>query len=75
MQQKKKGVFLKGLKTKQKVKLMEKNQINHNSFIFKCELPKDKILGLPVGQHIRIYSQHKNEEIKRSFTPISYLDQ
>jgi NAD(P)H-flavin reductase len=35
-------------------RLIDKKQITHDSYIFIFELPKEMILGLPIGQHLAI---------------------
>lgn len=43
-------------KERQSVKLVEKIQLSHDTFIFRFGLPKkDMVLGLPIGKHIKLW--------------------
>jgi len=58
----------------QKYKLVAKTQYNHDSIILRFALQSDKtILGLPIGNHMRIRwkDDSMEEPIMRSYTPIS----
>ena len=47
--------FLKGLNTKVKGTIIDRQQITHDTLIFKVSLDhKDQKLGLPICQHVRI---------------------
>ena len=47
--------FLKGLNTKVKGIIIDRQQITHDTLIFKVSLDrKDQKLGLPICQHVRI---------------------
>lgn len=51
-------------------KLIEKQVLSHDVKLFRFELPKDKVLGLPIGQHISLkYIDEEGKEIIRSYTP------
>ncbi|KAH8175846.1 oxidoreductase FAD-binding domain-containing protein [Sarocladium implicatum] len=61
----------------QDFELEEKTIVSHNVAIYRFKLPSEQsILGLPIGQHISIgallpQEDGKNQEIVRSYTPIS----
>lgn len=61
--------FLKGIETPVYTKIKEKTILNHDTYILKCEIPENYILGVPTGQHIRIFN--KCGEKSKSFTPVS----
>ena len=64
--------FLQGVENPVFTKIKEKKILNHDTYILKCELPKNHILGVPIGQHIRIYNKCKKKS--KSFTPISLCE-
>jgi len=69
-------IFLQGMNTRLKTKIIEKREISHNTTVFKLELPTPQsVLGLPMGQHIKIFEIDENgEEFSRSYTPITHVD-
>ncbi|EGG13857.1 NADH-cytochrome b5 reductase [Cavenderia fasciculata] len=58
-----------------KFKLQKKIIVNHNTRIFRFELPNatDR-LGLPIGQHISLRATVNGKEVYRPYTPISSDD-
>lgn len=55
--------------------LIEKEEISHDTRRFRFGLPSDEhILGLPVGQHIHLSANIKEELVIRSYTPVSSDD-
>ena len=51
-------------------KLIDKQILSHDVRLFRFELPKDTILGLPIGQHISFrYLDEEGKEVIRSYTP------
>jgi len=67
------GVFLDRTKWKD-VKLTKIEQINHDSYLYRFELPReDQLLGLPVGQHVFVRLKRKDtgEMVQRAYTPVS----
>lgn len=62
----------------QEFKLIEKEQLSHDSFRFRFELQSSlHVLGLPIGQHISLkyYDKAEDKEVQRSYTPISSDDE
>lgn len=56
------------------VKLTSIEQLNHDSFIYRFSLSSDdKMLGLPVGQHVFVRLKRKDtgEIVQRAYTPVS----
>lgn len=51
--------------------------INHNTMHLVLKMPgKALSLGLPIGQHLKIFGKDKNNnQISRSYTPISLVTQ
>ena len=59
-------------KSKVSLALINKIAINHDSYLFRFELPSDKhILGLPVGQHVFFYANIDRKTVIRAYTPSS----
>jgi len=57
-------------------KLLTKTALTHNTYVFRFALDTPQhILGLPVGQHMRLkYTDDVGEDIIRSYTPTSSDD-
>jgi len=55
------------------LKLTEKEELSHNSFRLRFELPsKAHVLGLPVGKHVLIYGRDAtNALVARAYTPVT----
>nr|AGO04408.1 nitrate reductase [Pisolithus tinctorius] len=67
------GEFLERAKWKD-VKLTRKVQVNHDTFLYRFELPRpDQPLGLPVGQHVFVRLKRKDtgELVQRAYTPVT----
>ncbi|GAA5852830.1 hypothetical protein JCM8547_004699 [Rhodosporidiobolus lusitaniae] len=58
----------------QKFKLVEKVVLSPNTAIYRFELPKGTILGLPIGQHVSVSATIGGKLIQRSYTPTSSDD-
>ncbi|GAA6009190.1 hypothetical protein JCM10207_004300 [Rhodosporidiobolus poonsookiae] len=58
----------------QKFKLVEKIVLSPNTAIYRFELPKNHILGLPIGQHVSVSATIEGKLIQRSYTPTSSDD-
>ncbi|KAH9260073.1 hypothetical protein BASA81_001845 [Batrachochytrium salamandrivorans] len=69
---------------KQKAVLLDKIQLSHDTRLFQFALPKNHVLGLPCGQHIKIFCPNPSTgewngkpdleldgEIERKYTPTS----
>jgi len=58
-----------------KFKLRSRTEINHNTRLFRFDLPNpDDLLGLPIGQHLSLKATVDGKEIYRSYTPVSSDD-
>jgi len=58
-----------------KFKLSEKKIINHNTRLFRFDLPHPRdVLGLPIGQHLSVKATSDGKEVYRSYTPVSSDD-
>ena len=55
------------------LKLIEKKQISHDTFIFSFEIPNNLELGINVCQHIALEANINGEDISRKYTPISSI--
>ncbi|KAM0748622.1 ferredoxin reductase-like protein [Meredithblackwellia eburnea MCA 4105] len=58
----------------QKYKLIDKIVISPNTAIYRFALPRGKILGLPIGQHVSVSAMIGGKLIQRSYTPTSSDD-
>jgi len=59
-----------------KFKLRSRLEINHNTRLFRFDLPNpDDVLGLPIGQHLSLKAIVDGKEIFRSYTPVSSDDE
>lgn len=59
-----------------KYKLRERTEINHNTRVYRFDLPNpDDVLGLPVGKHLSLKAVVDGKEIYRSYTPVSSDDE
>lgn len=57
------------------IKLLSKEQLSHDVYLFRFELPTNTILGLPIGQHISFkYIDNDGKDIIRSYTPTNADD-
>ena len=60
---------------KYQVKLVEREEISHDTRRFRFALPQqDMILGLPVGQHLFFSARIDGELVVRAYTPVSSDD-
>ncbi|CAB3360041.1 Hypothetical predicted protein [Cloeon dipterum] len=60
------------LNTKYPLKLIEKEDINHDTKRFRFELPSEEhVLGLPIGQHIYLSAIVNGNFVPRPYTPVS----
>ncbi|POY73959.1 putative Cytochrome-b5 reductase [Rhodotorula taiwanensis] len=57
-----------------KFKLVEKTVISPNTAVYRFELPKGRVLGLPIGQHVSVSATIDGKLIQRSYTPTSSDD-
>merc|ERR1711962_624977 len=71
-QKKKKKVTLVEPNTKYALKLIEKENLSHDTRKFRFELPSSEhVLGLPTGQHIYLTARIDGQLIVRPYTPTS----
>ncbi|XP_012581193.1 PREDICTED: NADH-cytochrome b5 reductase 2 isoform X2 [Condylura cristata] len=72
MNSKKQLVTLRDPNTKYPLPLIEKEQINHNTRRFRFGLPSpDHVLGLPVGNYVRLLATIDDALVVRAYTPVS----
>lgn len=73
--QKKRRVLLKDPTVKYSVRLVEKEEISHDTRRFRFALHSvDQVLGLPIGQHIYLNAKIDGNLVIRPYTPISSDD-
>ncbi|KAG8507236.1 NADH-cytochrome b5 reductase 2, partial [Galemys pyrenaicus] len=72
MKPKKQLVTLQDPETKYPLPLIEKEQISHNTRRFRFGLPSpDHVLGLPVGNYVRLMATIDDALVVRAYTPVS----
>lgn len=60
---------------KYQVKLIEREEVSHDTRRFRFELPsKNHVLGLPIGQHVYLSATINNDPVSRPYTPVSSDD-
>lgn len=60
---------------KYEVKLIEREEISHDTRRFRFELPSlEHVLGLPIGQHIYLTAKVNGNLVIRPYTPVSSDD-
>ncbi|XP_037378646.1 NADH-cytochrome b5 reductase 2 isoform X1 [Talpa occidentalis] len=65
-------VTLQNPETKYPLPLIEKEQISHNTRRFRFGLPSpDHVLGLPVGNYVRLLATINDTLVIRAYTPVS----
>ncbi|XP_051821302.1 NADH-cytochrome b5 reductase 2 [Antechinus flavipes] len=58
--------------TKYSLPLIEKQEINHDTKIFRFGLPtSEHVLGLPIGQHVYLSAKVDGNLVIRAYTPVS----
>ncbi|XP_068188492.1 cytochrome b5 reductase 4 [Antennarius striatus] len=50
--------------------LVSKTEVNHNTYIFRMQLPPGTVRHLPVGQHVFLKALIQDTEVVRPYTPI-----
>lgn len=60
---------------KYEVKLIEREEVSHDTRRFRFELPsKNHVLGLPIGQHVYLSAKINDELVIKPYTPVSSDD-
>lgn len=60
---------------KYEVKLIEREEVSHDTRRFRFELPsKNHVLGLPIGQHIYLSATVNDQLVVKPYTPVSSDD-
>ncbi|KAF5918822.1 hypothetical protein HPG69_005860 [Diceros bicornis minor] len=68
-------ITLQDPETKYPLPLIEKEQINHNTWRFRFGLPSpDHVLGLPVGNYVHLLAIIDGDMVVRAYTPVSSDD-
>lgn len=67
--------LLQDAEQKYDVKLIEREEVSHDTRRFRFELPsKDHVLGLPIGQHVYLSATINDQLVIRPYTPVSSDD-
>jgi len=67
-------VLLENDSTMYKVKVEDRAEVGRNTFVLRCSFDKDKILGVPLGQHVSIHFDPPVLDRRRTYTPLNDLD-
>ncbi|GAA5823622.1 hypothetical protein JCM10212_006707 [Sporobolomyces blumeae] len=58
----------------QQFKLVDKIAVSPNTAIYRFALPRNQVLGLPIGQHVSVSATINGKLVQRSYTPTSSDD-
>uniref|UniRef100_A0A3Q1BWD9 Cytochrome b5 reductase 4 n=1 Tax=Amphiprion ocellaris TaxID=80972 RepID=A0A3Q1BWD9_AMPOC len=50
--------------------LVAKTEVNHNTFVFKLQLPRGTVMHVPVGKHVYLKALIQDTEVVRPYTPV-----
>ncbi|KAI9541372.1 hypothetical protein NQZ68_031028 [Dissostichus eleginoides] len=50
--------------------LVSKTEVNHNSHVFRLQLPRGTVMHVPVGKHVYLKALIKDTEVVRPYTPV-----
>lgn len=50
--------------------LVSKTEVNHNTLLFRLQLPKGTVMHVPVGKHIYLKALIEDAEVVRPYTPV-----
>lgn len=53
------------------LKIKEKIELSHDSYLFKFELPDGLTFGCPLGGHVKFIAEIDGKKCSRSYTPVS----
>lgn len=58
-----------------RIVIADKTQISHDTFIMRCKFDENKIVGVPLGHHLRINFEGGTLTQGRTYAPVSDLEQ
>ncbi|XP_054477451.1 cytochrome b5 reductase 4 [Anoplopoma fimbria] len=50
--------------------LVSKTEVNHNSHVFRLQLPRGTVMHVPVGKHVYLKALIQDTEVVRPYTPV-----
>uniref|UniRef100_A0A3Q1G8G9 Cytochrome b5 reductase 4 n=1 Tax=Acanthochromis polyacanthus TaxID=80966 RepID=A0A3Q1G8G9_9TELE len=50
--------------------LVAKTEVNHNTFVFRLQLPCGTVMNVPVGKHVYLKALIQDTEVVRPYTPV-----
>ncbi|XP_024917632.1 cytochrome b5 reductase 4 isoform X2 [Cynoglossus semilaevis] len=50
--------------------LVSKNEVNHNSYMFRLKMPPGTIMHVPVGKHVYLRTLIEDTDVVRPYTPV-----
>ncbi|GLD48612.1 cytochrome b5 reductase 4 [Lates japonicus] len=50
--------------------LLSKTEVNHNTYVFRLQLPRGTVMHVPVGQHVYLKALIHDTEVVRPYTPV-----
>ncbi|KAM8870814.1 cytochrome b5 reductase 4 [Spinachia spinachia] len=50
--------------------LVSKTEVNHNTHVFRLQLPRGSVMNVPVGKHVYLKALTQGTEVVRPYTPV-----
>ncbi|XP_028282077.1 cytochrome b5 reductase 4 isoform X2 [Parambassis ranga] len=50
--------------------LVSKTEVNHNTYVFRLQMPRGTVMHVPVGKHVYLKSLNQDTEVVRPYTPV-----
>ncbi|XP_008277742.1 cytochrome b5 reductase 4 [Stegastes partitus] len=50
--------------------LVSKTEVNHNTYVFRLQLPRGTVMHVPVGKHVYLKALIQDTEVVRPYTPV-----
>uniref|UniRef100_A0A8D3DI72 Cytochrome-b5 reductase n=1 Tax=Scophthalmus maximus TaxID=52904 RepID=A0A8D3DI72_SCOMX len=50
--------------------LVSKTEVNHNTHVFRLQLPRGTVVHVPVGKHVYLKASIQDTEVVRAYTPV-----
>uniref|UniRef100_A0A3B4FXX0 Cytochrome b5 reductase 4-like n=1 Tax=Pundamilia nyererei TaxID=303518 RepID=A0A3B4FXX0_9CICH len=53
--------------------LVSKTEVNHNTYLFRLQLPAGTVMHVPVGKHVCLKALVQDVEVVRPYTPVEHI--
>ncbi|XP_039476172.1 cytochrome b5 reductase 4 isoform X1 [Oreochromis aureus] len=53
--------------------LVSKTEVNHNTYLFRLQLPAGTVMHVPVGKHVYLKALIQDVEVVRPYTPVEHI--